>query len=77
MALTLKVHRKKTPLLTINKYQCIENEIERIQRVITLKDEEQITITDDPLLIPFDLLFRRQAATPEEKDLSIDRETQR
>lgn len=72
LTVTIKVDRKK-PRFTIAKWQRVDGEIERTQQIVVSKtQDEQITVDDGPLTIPFDLMFRRQAVGDEPDLIPID-----
>lgn len=71
LTVTIKVDRKK-PRLTIAKWQRVDDQIERTQQIVISKAQDgQITAADAPLIIPFDLMFRRQAIG-DETELLLD-----
>ena len=59
MTLTVKVDRR-APVLTVDKWQWVDGEIERTQQITMEKVNGSVVFSGDPLVIPFNLLFLRE-----------------
>ncbi|KAJ6185104.1 hypothetical protein N7519_006405 [Penicillium mononematosum] len=74
VTVTVKVDRR-APRLTIDIWQWTGTDIERTQQVIISKEDSQVFVTGDPLIIPFHLFFLRQpTAGSGERDIVLDQQ---
>lgn len=75
IALTLKINRKR-PVVTIEKWQWdgANDRTQRVQRIEIAESPsgDRITVSNAPLIIPFELLMRRTRSSPAEVDITID-----
>lgn len=72
IALTLKANRKE-PIITINKWEWVDERSHRTQHITIAKDSRKgvTKVSGSPMIIPFDLLFRRPKSSAAEKDVEI------
>lgn len=73
ICLTLRIDRSK-PEIRIEKWDLENNRIHRSQVICITKDGDRVNVTDHPLTIPFESLFRRQSTRPGERDLKISKQ---
>lgn len=70
ICLTLRIDRSR-PEIRIEKWERQNHKAHRSQVIWVTKQGGQLNVTDHPLLIPFESLFRYQSTCPREKDLEI------
>lgn len=73
ISLTLRIDRSR-PQIRIEKWERQDDRAHRSQVIWVTKQGGQIKVTDHPLLIPFESLFRYQPTFPREKDLEISQQ---
>ncbi|KAJ5835688.1 hypothetical protein N7447_001714 [Penicillium robsamsonii] len=84
VTLTLRIDKKK-PALTLNNWQKADNRVtrnsthhrgieEKQSIMMTRGDNGQVVLSGHPLVIPFELFFRRQPIGNQERDLEITKE---
>lgn len=71
MALTLKVSRN-APMVTFDKWECVNQRPHRPQHIRVSKNSGgHITVSGSPMVILFDLLFRRPISCPAGKNMQL------
>lgn len=74
IAIGVKVNRQQL-IITVDKWEWdpIHQQSNSTQRIVIEKSAtgDQVTVSEAPLIIPFNLLFRRPASSPEETDIHI------
>ncbi|KAJ5602783.1 hypothetical protein N7537_005739 [Penicillium hordei] len=73
ICLTLRIDRSR-PEIRIEKWERQNNKAHRSQVIWVTKQGRQLKVTDHPLLIPFESLFRYQSTCPREKELEISQQ---
>ncbi|KGO76168.1 hypothetical protein PITC_091930 [Penicillium italicum] len=70
ICLTLRVD-KHEPAIRIEKWKLQDGRPHRFQMIRMTRVSNQISVTNDPLIIPFEDLFLRPPSTPAERDIQI------